>query len=212
MIKTNTFQRSICSCFLLYAFFLAGTQVQGQLDLSGRANRQLQELTEFNETFEGGQTGFVLYDLDYQTNLYGLNADRRFVPASNVKLLTFYLANRVLGHRSPGLFYQEFNDHYEVWGAGYPLLLHPTFTGYDEAAPWISSRKKPVVFNFPLGPGQQVARYGPGWSWDDYNDGYVYERSALAENSPSSRPKSDVLNLVTTLPLAQILLIGPVSQ
>jgi len=29
-------------------------------------------------------------------------------------------------------------------------------------------------------PRQQVARYGPGWSWDDYNDGYVYERSALA--------------------------------
>lgn len=180
MIKTNTFQRSICFCLLLSVFFLAGTQVQGQLDLSGRANRQLQELTEFSEVFEGGQTGFVLYDLDYQTDLYGLNADRHFVPASNVKLLTFYLANRILGHRTPGLFYQEFNDHYEVWGAGYPLLLHPTFTGFDEVGPWLSSRKKPVVINFPVGPGQKVPRYGPGWSWDDYNDGYVYERSALS--------------------------------
>jgi len=167
-------------CFLLSAFFLARAQVQGQLNLNGRSNRQLQELTEFNEVFAGGQTGFVLYDLDFQTNLYGLNADRRFVPASNVKLLTFFLANRILGHRAPGLFYQEYNDHYEVWGTGYPLLLHPTFTGYDEAGPWFSSRKKPVVINFPVGPEQEVARYGPGWSWDDYNDGYVYERSALS--------------------------------
>jgi D-alanyl-D-alanine carboxypeptidase/D-alanyl-D-alanine-endopeptidase (penicillin-binding protein 4) len=164
---------------LIAAFFLAGTQVQSQLDLSGRSNRKLQELTEFNEVFEGGHTGFVLYDLDFQTNLYGLNADRRFVPASNVKLLTFYLANRILGHRAPGLFYQEYNDHYEVWGAGYPLLLHPTFTGFDEAGPWLAALEKPVVFNFPVGPGQSVSRYGPGWSWDDYNDSYVYERSAL---------------------------------
>lgn len=179
MYKLHLFQSFIRCWFLVSGFFLAGTQVQGQLDLSGRANRQLQEQIEFNEVFEGGQTGFVLYDLDFQTNLYGLNADRRFVPASNVKLLTFFLANRILGHRAPGLLYQEYNDHFEVWGTGYPLLLHPTFTGYDETAPWLAARKKPLVFNFPVGPGQDVPRYVPGWSWDDYNDGYVYERSAL---------------------------------
>ena len=172
-------QRALSFCFLLLAFFWALPRVQGQLGLGGRANRQLQELTEFNEVFEGGQTGFVLYDLEYQTNLYGLNADRRFVPASNVKLLTFYLANRLLGHRAPALIYREYNDHYEAWGAGYPLLLHPTFTGYDELGAWLAQRKKPVVFHFPYGPGERVPRYGPGWSWDDYNDGYVYERSAL---------------------------------
>ncbi|TXF89561.1 hypothetical protein FUA23_10175 [Neolewinella aurantiaca] len=179
MKKTHQFQLAFRFFYLFSAFFIAGTQVQGQLDLNGRDNRQLQELTEFNEVFEGGQTGFVLYDLDYQTNLYGLNADRRFVPASNVKLLTFYLANKILGHRAPGLFYQEYDDHYEVWGSGYPLLLHPAFTGFDEAGTWLANREKPMVFNFPIGPGQSVSRYGPGWSWDDYNDSYVYERSSL---------------------------------
>lgn len=179
MIKTRRIQTLIRFCILLSAIFFAGTQVQSQLDLSGRTNRKLQNLTEFNEVFAGGQTGFVLYDLDYQTNLYDLNGDRRFVPASNVKLLTFYLANRILGHRTPGLFYQEFNDYYEVWGAGYPLLLHPSFTGFDEVGPWLAAREKPVLFNFPDGPGQRVERYGPGWSWDDFNGGYVYERSVL---------------------------------
>ena len=150
-----------------------------QLELSGRANRQLQEMVEFNEVFAGGHTGFALYDLDYQTNLYGLNADRLFVPASNVKLLTLYLANRLLGHRAPGLLFQEFTDHVEIWGSGYPLLLHPEFVGLDEVLPWLQAGTKPLTVNFPLGPGQAVPRYGAGWSWDDYNDGYVYERSAL---------------------------------
>ena len=77
MKKTHKIQLNIRFCILFSALFFAGTQVQSQLDLNGRANRKLQELTEFNEVFEGGQTGFVLYDLDYQTNLYGLNADRR---------------------------------------------------------------------------------------------------------------------------------------
>jgi len=129
--------------------FLAGTQVHGQLELSGRAHRQLQTLVEFNEVFENGHTGFALYDLDFQTYLYGYNADRLFVPASNVKLLTFYLANRILGHRAPGLYYQEFADHLEVWGSGYPLLMHPSFNGLDEVGPWIASRKKPIVLHFP---------------------------------------------------------------
>ncbi|MCX8211252.1 MAG: D-alanyl-D-alanine carboxypeptidase [Lewinella sp.] len=179
MTRKSDLQLPVRFLILISIFFLAGTQVQSQLDLSGSTNRKLQELTEFNKVFEGGQTGFVLYDLDYQTNLYGINADRRFVPASNVKLLTFYLANRILSQQAPGLFYQEFNDHYEVWGTGYPLLLHPSFTGFDEVGPWLAAREKPVVVNFPIGPGQSVSRYGPGWSWDDYNGSYVYERSAL---------------------------------
>ena len=159
--------------------FWARTQVQAQFGLNSRANRQLQQLVEFSETFEQGHTGFVLYDLDFGTELYGYQADRRFVPASNVKLLTFLLAHRVLGHRTPGLLYQEYADRYEVWGAGYPLLLHPAFTGYDEVAPWLRTLTKPLRLNFPAGTHQAVPRYGAGWSWDDYNDGYVYERSAL---------------------------------
>ncbi len=175
---------SLSSLVLRIAFLLlislcwARPQVQGQIDLNARSHRQLQELVEFNEVFGQGHTGFCLYDVDYQTFLHGYNADRLFVPASNVKLLTFYLANRLLGHRTPAIFYQEYPDRIEAWGSGYPLTLHPAFTGYDELAPWLLNQRKPLVLNFPPGD-ESVARYGPGWSWDDYNDSYVYERSAF---------------------------------
>jgi D-alanyl-D-alanine carboxypeptidase/D-alanyl-D-alanine-endopeptidase (penicillin-binding protein 4) len=179
MFLTTLPKKNIYLAAFVVLLFWAGTQVQAQQELSGRDTRQLQELVELNEVFAQGHTGFVLYDLDFQTSLYGYNADRHFVPASNVKLLTFYLANKLLGHRTPALFYQEYNDHLEVWGTGYPLLMHPSFASYDEAGPWFANQKKPVVVHFPSGEGQDVPRYGAGWSWDDYNDGYVYERSVM---------------------------------
>lgn len=179
MFSTTLLKNILHLTTSFFLLFWAGTQVQAQQELSGRTTRQLQELVEFNEVFAQGHTGFVLYDLDFQTSLYGHNADRHFVPASNVKLLTFYLANEILGHRTPALFYREYTDHLEVWGTGYPLLMHPSFTSFDEAGPWFANQKKPVVLHFPTGEGQEVPRYGSGWSWDDYNDGYVYERSVM---------------------------------
>lgn len=175
-LPTFTLRTILLGLILLVLW--ARPQVQAQTSLNGKSTRQLQQLVEFNEVFTNAHTGFVLYDVDYQMHLYGYNADRNFVPASNIKLLTFYVANRLLGHRTPAVFYQEFSDHYELWGTGYPMTLHPAFGAYDELYPWLARRKKPVVLNFPLGEGA-VPRYGTGWSWDDYNDAYVYEQSAF---------------------------------
>ena len=168
----------LCLCLLLACG--ARTQVQAQVELSGAANRQLQELTEFNEAFGGAHVGFCLYSLETGQYLFGHHADRAFVPASNVKLLTFYLTQHELGYRTPGVFYQEFADRLEIWGAGYPLALHPGFVGYDELMPWLRERTaggKLLVLN--QHPRNAPPRYGSGWSWDDWNYGFVYERSAL---------------------------------
>jgi D-alanyl-D-alanine carboxypeptidase/D-alanyl-D-alanine-endopeptidase (penicillin-binding protein 4) len=161
-------------CLFLYPF-LARTQVPGPPGLSGKEVRELTARVTNNEAFARGHTGFCLYDLADNRFLFGEQADQFFVPASNVKLVTFYVAQRLLGNRAPAIFYQEYPDHLEVWGAGYPLTLHPRFVDYDELSPWLRSSELPVVMNFP--PRGDVPRYGAGWSWDDYNDGYVYERS-----------------------------------
>ena len=177
-VSTDLSPRYYCLSLLLLSAFLLPFQGWGQTALSGAATRQLQQLVEFNEVYAGAHSGFVLYDLDYQLHLYGFNADRRFVPASNVKLVTFYVANRLLGHRTPAVLYREYADCYELWGTGYPLTLHPAFGAYDELYPWLARRTRPLVLHFP-GADEAVPRYGAGWSWDDYNDGYVYEQSAL---------------------------------
>lgn len=168
--------RRIFLLFCLFLFsFLARTQVPAPSGLSGQQLRELAEKVTQNEAFAPGHTGFCLYDLADGQFLFGSQADQYFVPASNVKLVTFYLAQRLLGGRAPALFYQEFTDHVEAWGTGYPLTLHPRFVAFDELSPWLRSSAQPLVLNFP--PRGDVPRYGAGWSWDDYNDGYVYERS-----------------------------------
>ncbi len=163
--------------YLLLLIFWAGTQVQAQFQLNGKTNRALQELLEFSEVFSSATVGFALYDVESGGYLYGYNARKHFVPASNVKLLTFYLANRQLHHRTPAVFFQEYPDRIELWGGGYPLTLHPAFAGLDELTPWLAARDRPIVLNLP--EEDAVPRYGAGWSWDDYNYGSVFERSAM---------------------------------
>ncbi|MBB4078767.1 D-alanyl-D-alanine carboxypeptidase/D-alanyl-D-alanine-endopeptidase (penicillin-binding protein 4) [Lewinella aquimaris] len=130
-----------------------------------------------NPVFSTGHTGFCIYDVAGDTVVYAYNADRYFVPASNVKLLTFYLSWRILADRAPAVFYRHYADRTEVWGSGYPLLLHPEFGAYDELSPWLTAQQRPLVLNFPT--TEQPPRYGAGWSWDDYEYGYVYERSSF---------------------------------
>ncbi|PPK87197.1 D-alanyl-D-alanine carboxypeptidase/D-alanyl-D-alanine-endopeptidase (penicillin-binding protein 4) [Neolewinella xylanilytica] len=155
-------------------FFLGVSQAQ---DTSRRATTRALDNRIENSLFGEAHTGFALYDLEAQRPVYGYNANRYFVPASNTKLLTFLVANRLLEAAAPAVVYQAFEDRIELWGTGYPLLLHPAFVGYDTLLPWLATRDLPLVLNFPN--GDIPPRYGAGWSWDDFNYGYVFERSLL---------------------------------
>ena len=163
---------------LFLVFIFALPRVQAQEAISNAERDRLSRLLTDSEVFAEGHTGFSLYDLESGTELSAYNADRLFVPASNVKLLTFYVANRILGNMAPAVFYQRSAERYEVWGTGYPLTLHPEFLTEDMVTPWLRQTELPVTINFP--PAEtDLPRYGSGWSWDDYNGGYVFERSTF---------------------------------
>ena len=164
-------------CISLILGFLLVAGAQGQ-NLSQRTIAEsLEDRIRFSEVFAQAHTGFALYDLEAERSVYGFQADRYFVPASNNKLLTFFLANRLLSHNVPALFYREYPDRVDLWGSGYPLLLHPGFVGYDTLQPWLNAQTKPLTLHLP--EAENPPRYGAGWSWDDFAYGYVYERSVL---------------------------------
>lgn len=167
----------------------------GQAILLERPNtqRELQELVVANPVFQTGFTGFFLADASSGREIFSFRPDLYFTPASNTKLLTFFVAQQVLAASTPALVYQEQQDTLHIWGTGHPLLLHPLFEEYDEVLTWLQAQAaKQLVLHFPA--DEVVERYGQGWSWDDYNDGYVYERSLLPVYGNSLRVKKTALD------------------
>ncbi|AHM62206.1 peptidase S13 D-Ala-D-Ala carboxypeptidase C [Flammeovirgaceae bacterium 311] len=128
-----------------------------------------------SETFAKGHTGFVLYDPQKQKTVYSRNEDQYFIPASNTKLFTFYVAQKVLGDSIAGLKYIERGDSLIFWGTGDPSFLHADLKS-TAAYHFLKNHPKDLYFanNF-----DQVVALGPGWSWDWYNYYFATERSSF---------------------------------
>lgn len=119
-------------------------------------------------------TGIAVYDLATDKPVYNYQSGKYFVPASNVKLATCYAVMKFLGDSLPALQYaKDVNGTMLIAGTGDPTLLHPDFT----RQPVIEFLKKHplVTWKEPL----VDEPLGSGWSWDDYNEEYMVQRSAL---------------------------------
>ncbi len=136
-----------------------------------RVKKAVRHSVVFRQDF----TGFALYDPQKGRMLYEQNADHYFVPASNTKLFTYYTALKILGDSIPALKYAIRNDTLFFRGTGEPSLLHPDLhctATFD----FLRQRPEKLVYVSEKLP---LAHFGPGWAWDDYNDYYSAEKSAL---------------------------------
>ncbi|MEM7572677.1 MAG: D-alanyl-D-alanine carboxypeptidase [Bacteroidota bacterium] len=173
---------------------LSGSVVFAQEPVIHPVHDQLQRLIANNPVFQQGYSGFSLYDPEREEFIYDYRADQRFTPASNVKLLTYYLCTQLLEHEVPALWYEDYGNRLELWGTGYPSWEYLDLVEEPDDSPfglrgqlvkpgnenpltnWLYQQGWSVVLHQPTDlPG----RYGAGWSYDDWNDGYVYERSSL---------------------------------
>ncbi|MBB6273656.1 D-alanyl-D-alanine carboxypeptidase/D-alanyl-D-alanine-endopeptidase (penicillin-binding protein 4) [Pedobacter cryoconitis] len=110
--------------------------------------------------------GFSLADPDQNEVIYQKDADKYFIPASNVKLYTFYAGLKILSDSIPSLRYIEQGDSLIFWGTGDPSFLKRRMQG-DKVLSFLSSSSKKLFF----APGRYAGNvYGQGWAWDDYNE------------------------------------------
>ena len=149
--------------------------------------KSLKSEVETSPVFSTAYTGFNLVDAATGRTLCAVNADRYFTPASTTKILTLATCLKVLGDSIPGLRITgallggdeirggtRWIQAYLVEGTGDPTFLHPKFQAWQNVFKYLKTNS--VIFTSD--PGKPpVTRLGPGWSWDDYSEGYSPERS-----------------------------------
>jgi len=120
--------------------------------------------------------GICIYDASQKTYLHTYQADKYFVPASNAKLFTCYAAMKYLGDSLVGLRYQDFSDTaINIYPTGDPTFMHPDFSK-QPVLDFLKTENKSIYIGYNTWKSEAL---GKGWSWDDYNDDYMVERSPM---------------------------------
>jgi len=104
--------------------------------------------------------------------LYEHNAEKLFVPASNIKLPTCYAAMKYLGDSILSAYYTVAGDRLEVEAAGDPTFLLPEFSNQ----PLLNLMKDDRFTAIDLYATFDAKPLGRGWAWDDYPEDYMAER------------------------------------
>jgi D-alanyl-D-alanine carboxypeptidase/D-alanyl-D-alanine-endopeptidase (penicillin-binding protein 4) len=187
---------------LLVVLALTATPLRAQAPFSETAAAaQLTETIEDTletDTFEGAFWGVHVVNLRTGTVLYSENADRNFVPASNVKLLTSAAALEQLGpdYRYRTAVYADgpvedgtLKGNLIVRGSG-----DPTLGGYRQREDptqvfrrWADSLKARGITHIAgniVGDDSRIDEtpLGKGWSWSDISYAYAAEIGGLVFN------------------------------
>lgn len=120
-------------------------------------------------------TGICIYDETSGKMIVQHNAEKQFIPASNMKLLTCYAAMKYLPDSLPGWFIHESPDSLYLQPNGDPSFLHPSFPA-QKLFNLLKTNRKPVVLVIP---SVSFTPRGFGWAWNNYQEFYMPERSAM---------------------------------
>lgn len=170
------YPRNLAKYLLIATLCLSATFTMAQKTEDLISIDPLTDLIEESPVFSNIFTGFALFDPEKDVFIYEKDTHKYFTPASNTKLFTFYTALQVLGDSIPALRYAVSGDTLVFWGTGNPLFLHPELPQDSTVFQFLKGQKRQLFFsphNF------QDERFGPGWSWRDFQYYYQVEKSPL---------------------------------
>src|SRR5688572_29938996 len=128
-----------------------------------------------DSSLAGSDIGVSIFDPAKNRFIYNHQGNHYFVPASNVKILTCYLAMKYLGDSVTGLRYMSTDTAVFLLPTGDPSFLHPEFKS-QPVFDFLRQQQKPL---YVINNEWRTEPFGRGWQWDDYNDAYSAERSAF---------------------------------
>jgi D-alanyl-D-alanine carboxypeptidase/D-alanyl-D-alanine-endopeptidase (penicillin-binding protein 4) len=125
--------------------------------------------------FNNANVGLAVFDPATQQWLYAYQDTKYFVPASNTKLFSLYAGLKYLGDSLTTFSWQETDSALYILPFGDPTFLHPDFSN-QPSFQFLRSKNKKI---FIIDTNWKDQSWGAGWSWDDYNDDYMVERSSF---------------------------------
>ncbi len=127
------------------------------------------------KALQTAHVGISIFDPATNKYLYNYQGDKYFVPASNTKIPTCYAAMKYLGDSLVGALVLESDTAILITPTGDPTLLHPEF----KIQPLINLLRKEKRNIYINDDNWQDEALGSGWSWNDYDQSYMAERSPM---------------------------------
>lgn len=145
-------------------------------------NTQAHKILMQDAVISNGHIGISIFEPATNTYWYNYNADKYFVPASNVKLFTTYAGLRHLGDSLVGLRYTDSNvinidstvpitSLVKIFPTGDPSFLNDAYV-QQPVLEFLKKQRYIEVCNY-----NSVPAWGKGWAWDDYVEPYMAARS-----------------------------------
>jgi D-alanyl-D-alanine carboxypeptidase/D-alanyl-D-alanine-endopeptidase (penicillin-binding protein 4) len=132
-----------------------------------------------NIALKTAHVGISIFDPSENKYLYNYQGDKYFVPASNTKIPTCYAAMKYLGDSLVGLRYAV---NYRMADSGMfikptadPTFLHPDFKKHP-VYDFLKDTKRKLFWKYTK---REFNSWGLGWSWNDYMESYMVERSTF---------------------------------
>jgi serine-type D-Ala-D-Ala carboxypeptidase/endopeptidase (penicillin-binding protein 4) len=119
--------------------------------------------------------GISIYEPATGKYWFNYQGDKYFVPASNTKIPTCYAAMKYLKDSLVGAWILEMDTAVLIIPSGDPTLLHPDFRNQLLISRLQKEKRNIYVTN----DNWQDEPLGSGWSWNDYDQSYMAERSPL---------------------------------
>jgi len=165
--KLKLAQLIILNSILL--IFLASCSVSKEISKSAKAD-------VINAiALQSAHVGISIFDPSTNKYLYNYQGDKYFVPASNTKLPTCYAAMKYLGDSLTGAMMLENDTSIVIIPTGDPTLLHPDYKS-NPVIDFLKNTKKNIYI---ANTNWNEDALGSGWSWNDYNENYMNERSPM---------------------------------
>lgn len=128
-----------------------------------------------DSVFANAHLGVSVYDPAAGKFIFSYQDDKYFVPASNTKIMSCYAGMKYLDSVLVGLKYVQLDTALVLIPTGDPSFLHRDFPKQPVADFIRGLQGKTYMATNHWGD----EALGRGWSWDDYSDYYMAERSAF---------------------------------